>query len=49
MVEELGDGVEGFSVGDHVIPCCYANCLRCASCKRSESNFCESGGVGVEI
>lgn len=49
VVEDVGEGVEEFQPGDHVIPCFYANCGRCSripTCKMtscsSQDNFCES-------
>ncbi|CAL1172499.1 unnamed protein product [Cladocopium goreaui] len=42
VVEDVGEGVEDFRPGDHVIPCCHASCGRCSACRRGDTNFCES-------
>lgn len=42
VVEDVGEGVEDFRPGDHVIPCCHAACGRCSACRRGDTNFCES-------
>jgi S-(hydroxymethyl)glutathione dehydrogenase / alcohol dehydrogenase len=42
VVESVGEGVEGYSVGDHVIPCYQAYCGSCKFCKRPDINLCTS-------
>ncbi|CAJ1364021.1 unnamed protein product [Effrenium voratum] len=42
VVEDVGEGVEDFAVGDHVIPCYHVNCGKCECCRRRDTNFCES-------
>lgn len=40
VVEELGDGVEGFSKGDRVIASCITPCGTCPNCQRGELSSC---------
>eukprot|EP00411_Alexandrium_monilatum_P058385 CAMPEP_0175510734 /NCGR_PEP_ID=MMETSP0096-20121207/11539_1 /TAXON_ID=311494 /ORGANISM="Alexandrium monilatum, Strain CCMP3105" /LENGTH=501 /DNA_ID=CAMNT_0016812915 /DNA_START=59 /DNA_END=1561 /DNA_ORIENTATION=- len=42
IVESVGEGVEGFVPGDHVIPCYQAYCGACKFCKRPDINLCTS-------
>jgi 2-desacetyl-2-hydroxyethyl bacteriochlorophyllide A dehydrogenase len=43
-VVELGSGVSGFKVGDHVALDPYGACGRCPSCHSGRFNFCDSPG-----
>ena len=40
VVEELGPGVEGINVGDHVVVALYGPCLACASCLSGDLAHC---------
>lgn len=40
VVERLGDGVRGFSVGDLVCAAAYSPCERCAACRAGAANLC---------
>eukprot|EP00418_Pyrodinium_bahamense_P043169 CAMPEP_0179193840 /NCGR_PEP_ID=MMETSP0796-20121207/96333_1 /TAXON_ID=73915 /ORGANISM="Pyrodinium bahamense, Strain pbaha01" /LENGTH=655 /DNA_ID=CAMNT_0020898155 /DNA_START=144 /DNA_END=2111 /DNA_ORIENTATION=- len=42
IVESVGEGVQGFVPGDHVIPCYQAYCGVCKFCKRPDINLCTS-------
>mmetsp|Transcript_59247 Transcript_59247/g.142957 ORF Transcript_59247/g.142957 Transcript_59247/m.142957 type:complete len:699 (+) Transcript_59247:80-2176(+) len=42
IVESVGEGVEGFVPGDHVIPCYQAYCGACKFCSRPDINLCTS-------
>jgi S-(hydroxymethyl)glutathione dehydrogenase/alcohol dehydrogenase len=42
-VTEVGDGVEGLAVGDHVVVCWMPPCGSCPSCVRGEGNLCLAG------
>ncbi|MFC1400240.1 MULTISPECIES: Zn-dependent alcohol dehydrogenase [Streptacidiphilus] len=42
-VTEVGEGVEGLAVGDHVVVCWMPPCGRCPSCVRGEGNLCLAG------
>jgi S-(hydroxymethyl)glutathione dehydrogenase/alcohol dehydrogenase len=42
IVESVGEGVEGFAPGDHVVPCYQAYCGACKFCKRPDINLCTS-------
>jgi S-(hydroxymethyl)glutathione dehydrogenase/alcohol dehydrogenase len=43
VVEELGEGVTGFEVGDHVVLSFTPACGECPSCIRQEPQFCSTG------
>lgn len=42
IIEKIGAGVEGFSVGDRVVAANSAPCGECFYCKRGEYNLCEN-------
>lgn len=44
IVEEVGDAVTNFKVGDKVIISCVTACNTCYYCKRSLPSHCEDGG-----
>lgn len=44
IVEEVGDGVSNFKVGDKVIISCVTSCGKCHYCKKSLYAHCEDGG-----
>ncbi len=41
IVEEVGDGVSGIEVGDHVMMSFVPNCGQCFFCKKDEAYLCE--------
>ncbi|MBW2275087.1 MAG: Zn-dependent alcohol dehydrogenase [Deltaproteobacteria bacterium] len=43
VIEELGEGVTGYEVGDHVVLSFVPTCGDCPSCKRLEPQFCSAG------
>jgi len=43
VIEELGEGVTGYEVGDHVILSFVPACGDCTPCKRHEPQFCSAG------
>lgn len=51
VVEEIGPGVRGLEVGDHVIPLYTAECRECKFCLSGKTNLCgrvrETQGQGV--
>ena len=42
VVAELGAGVEGLSIGDHVVVTLIRSCGACAACTRGEHTLCEA-------
>lgn len=44
VIEEIGDAVTGFRVGDHVIISCITACGRCDFCRRAMYSRCRHGG-----
>lgn len=40
IVESIGEGVNDFQVGDHVLPVFTGECGDCRHCKSEESNMC---------
>ncbi|KAJ5224962.1 hypothetical protein N7468_006187 [Penicillium chermesinum] len=44
VVEELGDAVQGFHVGDRVLISCMTKCGSCKYCQRGIAAHCETGG-----
>jgi S-(hydroxymethyl)glutathione dehydrogenase/alcohol dehydrogenase len=45
VVEEVGPGVEGLTVGDHVVFGFVPACGKCPSCARGHSNLCDVGAT----
>jgi alcohol dehydrogenase len=45
IIEELGERVEGFEVGDRVAVACTAQCGKCEMCRRGLFAKCIKGGV----
>src|SRR5699024_1589600 len=41
VVEAVGEGVDGVSVGDHVV-LTFDSCGTCTSCRRGEPAYCET-------
>ena len=47
VVEEIGEGVEGFSPGDHVVISWVPQCGECFMCQKGEGYLCEVGMIGM--
>ncbi len=47
VVEELGPGVEGLAVGDHVAVSWVPQCGACFFCRRGQGHLCEAGKVAL--
>ncbi len=45
VVEELGKGVQGFAVGDHVVTAFVPSCGHCAPCAGGRPALCEPGAA----
>lgn len=45
VVAELGPGVEGFEVGDHVVPSYVSSCGRCEMCREGRAALCQPATV----
>jgi len=44
IIDQVGDSVSNFRVGDHVLISCITSCGRCANCKKGMYSHCENGG-----
>lgn len=44
IVEQIGESVSGFRVGDRVLISCISSCGRCTNCKNGMYSHCENGG-----
>ena len=40
VIAEVGSGVTGFEVGDHVVVECFSHCSRCVYCLKGDYNHC---------
>ncbi len=52
IVQEVGEGVDGLEVGDHVVFGFVPACGRCPSCVTGHSNLCDNGAnfpTGMQI
>src|SRR5205809_4738842 len=47
VVEELGEGVTGLEVGDHIVVSWVPQCGQCFFCKKGQGFLCESGGMAM--
>ena len=45
IVEEIGQDVQGFAVGDHVVPSYVASCGRCEMCSVGRPALCEPATI----
>ena len=44
IIEQVGEGVSNFSVGDRVLISCISSCGKCTNCKKGMYSHCENGG-----
>jgi alcohol dehydrogenase len=44
VIEEIGQGVSNFSVGNRVLISCITSCGSCDACKKGMYSHCETGG-----
>ncbi len=44
IIEEIGNAVSNFKVGDHVIISCVTSCGKCEYCKKGMYSHCADGG-----
>jgi alcohol dehydrogenase len=47
IIEQTGENVSNFSVGDHVLISCISSCGKCTNCKKGMYSHCENGGGWV--
>jgi NDMA-dependent alcohol dehydrogenase len=47
VVDEVGEGVEGFEVGDHVVISWVPQCGECFTCRKGQGYLCELGMLGM--
>ena len=45
VIEEVGEGVTDFAVGDHVVLSFIPSCGKCPSCKEGVANLCDFGAM----
>lgn len=45
VIEELGEGVNDFEVGDHVVLSFIPSCGKCPSCRSGLANLCDLGAL----
>ena len=43
-IEQVGEGVSNFRVGDDVLISCITSCGKCGNCKKGMYSHCENGG-----
>jgi len=44
IIEQAGESVSSFNVGDHVLISCISSCGKCTNCKKGMYSHCENGG-----
>lgn len=44
IIEQIGENVSNFRVGDHVLISCISSCGKCTNCKKGMYSHCENGG-----
>ena len=44
IIEQVGESVSSFSVGDRVLISCISSCGKCINCKKGMYSHCENGG-----
>src|SRR3954447_14796835 len=47
VIEELGEGVTGFEVGDHIVVSWVPQCGECFFCKKGQCFLCEAGQMAM--
>jgi NDMA-dependent alcohol dehydrogenase len=47
VIEEVGDGVTGLAVGDHVVVSWVPQCGECFFCKKGQGFLCEAGQMAM--
>ena len=47
VIDEVGEGVEGLAVGDHVVISWVPQCGECFYCKRGQGWLCEAAAAGL--
>jgi len=44
IIEQIGENVSNFHVGEHVLISCISSCGKCTNCKKRMYSHCENGG-----
>jgi alcohol dehydrogenase len=44
VIDEIGESVSNFKVGDHIIISCITSCGKCGNCKKGMYSHCQNGG-----
>ena len=44
VIDQIGENVSNFKIGDHVLISCISSCGRCVNCKNGMYSHCENGG-----
>ena len=44
IIDQLGDSVSSFAIGDRVLISCISSCGKCGNCKKGMYSHCEDGG-----
>ncbi|MBA2280157.1 MAG: Zn-dependent alcohol dehydrogenase [Actinomycetota bacterium] len=47
VIEEVGEGVDGLAVGDHVVISWVPQCGECFFCQKGQGFLCEAGGLAM--
>src|SRR5262245_55325242 len=49
VVEAVGEGVERFAPGDHVVSSCLLSCGHCVRCRQGDPQVCQTFGAPMNL